>query len=110
MPENPSLNNVPVPQDLSRESGAKPIPPSVLHQLQANFGQDLSDVRVHEGHAATLMQARSFTRGNDIFFAPGEYQPHSENGSRLLAHELTHVVQQSSPTPSPSAQAAGDQE
>src|SRR4030095_4569821 len=61
---------------------------------------DLSPVRVHtDGAAATLnraVQAEAFTTGTDIFFAPGRYDPSSSAGRGLLAHELTHVVQQSS--------------
>jgi hypothetical protein len=62
------------------------------------FGRDFSDVRVHaDAHAHALagsLAARAFTLGRDIFFNEGEYAPGSERGRRLLAHELTHVVQQ----------------
>jgi predicted SprT family Zn-dependent metalloprotease len=62
--------------------------------MEAAFGQDFSNVRVHHGHEATIAGAQSFTRGNDIHFAPGLYNPHSPQGQQLLGHELTHVVQQ----------------
>jgi hypothetical protein len=62
------------------------------------MGADLSQVRVHtDANAVQLsrdLQARAFTTGPDIAFAAGEYQPGTNNGRRLLAHELTHVVQQ----------------
>jgi hypothetical protein len=56
------------------------------------------DVRVHtDDHAAALaraVEARAFTVGNDIFFGPGEYAPATRGGAELIAHEVTHVVQQ----------------
>ena len=62
------------------------------------LGDSFADVRVHaDDHAAALarsVSARAFTVGNDIFFGSGEYQPGTAAGSRLLTHELTHVVQQ----------------
>lgn len=77
-------------QNMSSQS----LPPSVKHQFETEFGQDFSDVRVHEGHQPTLVGARAYTMGNDIYFAPGNYQPHDKNGAELIGHELTHVVQQ----------------
>ena len=61
------------------------------------MGQQFDDVRVYESHSATMLGAQSYTHGRDIFFAPGHYQPHSEEGQMLVAHELTHVVQQGQP-------------
>lgn len=59
---------------------------------------DFSQVRVHTGNpaesAASHVRARAFTLGNDVVFNRGEYNPHSHEGKRILAHELTHVVQQ----------------
>jgi len=77
-------------------AAGKPLPPSLQHELEIQMGQDLSAVRVHENHAPTLMQAQAYTQGTDIHFAPGRYQPHDPAGRELLAHELTHVVQQRS--------------
>ncbi len=69
------------------------------HMSQA-FGTDFSNVRIHTGDKAVRMNqdlnARAFTYGNDIYFNSGEYAPESSSGKRLLAHELTHVVQQRS--------------
>ena len=53
--------------------------------------------------AARALNARAYTRGHDIAFAAGQYAPHSDAGKRLLAHELTHVVQQTGGTPTSSA-------
>jgi hypothetical protein len=62
------------------------------------LGDSLEDVRVHaDDHAAALadsVSARAFTTGTDVYFAKGEYSPGSSDGQQLLAHELTHVVQQ----------------
>jgi hypothetical protein len=67
--------------------------------MEARFGHDFGAVRVHADHIAGdlahQLQARAFTTGNRIFFASGEFQPDQTGGKRLLAHELTHVVQQS---------------
>lgn len=75
-----------------------PLPEAVLIDMQARFGRDLTAVRIHTGSEAAALcaevEARAFTVGNDIFFAPGEYAPQTNAGRELLAHELTHVVQQ----------------
>lgn len=66
--------------------------------MESRFGRDFSGVRVHRGSdaaaAASSLGARAFTVGSDIFFNAGEYSPHSAGGRELLAHELTHTVQQ----------------
>ncbi|MFN8488139.1 MAG: DUF4157 domain-containing protein [Caldilineaceae bacterium] len=68
-------------------------------QMGQAFGADFSRVRIHtDARADTLnqsLQARAFTTGQDIFFRQGEYNPESSPGQQLLAHELTHVLQQS---------------
>jgi Domain of unknown function (DUF4157) len=62
------------------------------------LGDPLDDVRIHtDDHADRLAEsvsARAFTTGSDVYFARGEYNPGSSDGRELLAHELTHVVQQ----------------
>jgi hypothetical protein len=78
--------------------------------FQARFGWDFGSVRLHAGrdaaNAADRLGARAFTAGRDIAFGPGEYAPGTEDGQRLLAHELAHVVQQSrgGPAPAPSGE------
>ena len=68
--------------------------------LEAHFGTDLGDVRVHTGSeaakSATSLDALAYTSGRDIYFAPGMYAPASDSGRRLLAHEVAHVVEQGS--------------
>lgn len=78
----------------------------VRNRLSPGLGDDLGDVRVHaDDHADTLarsVQARAFATGSDVFFAQGEYQPNTSSGDKLLAHELSHVVQQrGAPTTGP---------
>lgn len=74
------------------------LPSGVLSDMEQRFGADLSGVRVHVGgEAARLNQslrARAFTHGADIYFGSSSYDPSTRAGRRLLAHELTHVVQQ----------------
>jgi len=70
------------------------------------LGDSLSDVRVHTDDKADALSksvsARAFTTGNDVYFARGEYSPGTEQGAQLLAHELSHVVQQrGAPTSGP---------
>jgi outer membrane lipoprotein SlyB len=67
--------------------------------MEARFAHDFSRVRVHTddraASTATALHARAYTVENDVVFAPGAYAPGTRDGARLLAHELTHVVQQS---------------
>lgn len=85
--------------EASRGKGVS-LPETVLRDMEKQFGVDFSNVSIHDGaEAAELckqLNARAFTVGNDIYFAPGEYAPETERGRELLAHELAHVVQQSS--------------
>ena len=70
------------------------LPETVQRKMESFFGADFSDVRVHVGPQAQTIGALAFTLGSDLYFAPGQYDPHSTRGQRLLGHELTHVVQQ----------------
>lgn len=85
----------------SLRGGGDPLPATTRTFFEDRFGRDFSDVRVHAGPAADAaarsIDAEAFTLGTDIAFARGNYRPGTDAGSRLLAHELTHVVQQSGP-------------
>jgi hypothetical protein len=74
------------------------LPPAARSFFEPRLGRDLSSVRVHDdapaARAASDLRARAFTFGQDVFFGAGRFQPHTPEGSRLLAHELTHTVQQ----------------
>ena len=74
--------------------GGTPLPADVRAQMEAALGGDFAAVRVHVSSYAETIGARAFTRGPDLFFAPGAYDPTSPQGLQLLGHELTHVVQQ----------------
>lgn len=76
----------------------QPLPSSERTFFEPRFGHDFSRVRVHTGlqaaAAARAVRARAFTTGQDIVFGAGQYTSGTSTGRRLLAHELTHVVQQ----------------
>ena len=84
----------------SRLGTGTPLDTPSRNYFESRFGYDFSGVRVHTGEAASdsarAIQARAYTLGRDIVFASGQYEPASFTGKRLLAHELAHVVQQSS--------------
>ena len=77
--------------------GGAPLDASARADMESRFGHDFADVRVHTGadaaESAASMEARAYTLGRDIVFGAGEYRPHTEEGRRLLAHELAHVTQ-----------------
>ena len=78
-----------------RPAGAgQRLPEAVQAKMQALFRADFSDVRVHVGQEASSIGAVAFTFGSNVYFAHGHYNPGSPQGQRLLAHELTHVLQQ----------------
>jgi hypothetical protein len=89
-----------VEETIARSRGAgQPLDRDVRAQMESALGTDFADVRLHTDHTADALsqalQARAFTTGRDLFFRQGEYNPGSSSGRELLAHELTHVVQQS---------------
>lgn len=77
---------------------SSPLPVDTRTEMEGAFGADFSAVRVHTNSSAGALsrslKAQAFTYGNDIFFDTGNYDPDSTSGKRLLAHELTHTVQQ----------------
>jgi hypothetical protein len=70
------------------------LPAAVRAQMEARLGSDFTNVRLYEDVSATLIGANAFTRGNDIHFALDQYHPETAGGRELIAHELTHVMQQ----------------
>jgi len=83
---------------LGAARGGEPLPTCERSFFEPRLGVDLSGVRVHaDAEAARLaagLSARAFTAGREVYFGAGEYRPQSSEGRRLLAHELTHVAQQ----------------
>lgn len=81
-----------------RRGSGQSLPASTREPMEQAFGADFSKVKVHTDAQADQLnrsvQARAFTTGHDIFFRQGEHAPNTQAGQELLAHELTHVVQQ----------------
>lgn len=82
----------------SEESRGRPLPRSVRSKLEPAFGADFGSIRVHEGRRSSALndriQAQAFTTGNHVFFRDGFPDMSSSDGQHLLAHELTHTIQQ----------------
>ena len=80
--------------------GGSPLDRDTRGFMEARLGADFSNVRIHtdsKAHeSAKSVQAHAYTVGNDVVFQSGKYDPGSDSGKRMLAHELTHVVQQRS--------------
>jgi hypothetical protein len=76
--------------------GGQPLPAQVRQKMEAAFGADFRDVRVHVGPQAQALGATAFTQGTNIHFAPGHYDPDTQRGQQMLGRELAHVVQQRS--------------
>lgn len=86
--------------DVVHGGGGSPLDDGLRADMEGRMGHDFGDVRVHTGdaadHSAKSVSAHAYTVGNDIVFQRGAYDPGSSAGQTLLAHELTHVVQQRS--------------
>jgi len=84
--------------DVISSGGGQPMDGGTKQFMESRFGQDFGQVRIHTdsraAESAAAIQARAYTSGRDVVFGAGEYQPGSESGKRLLAHELVHVGQQ----------------
>ncbi|WP_334908639.1 eCIS core domain-containing protein [Nostoc sp.] len=80
------------------QGGGQPLAKNIRKPMELGFGADFSRVKVHTDTRADQLnrsiQAKAFTTGQDVFFRHGAYQPGSRGGQELIAHELTHVVQQ----------------
>lgn len=82
----------------SSMAGGSPLPGHVRGFMEPRFGADFSDVRIHTGDQAAQLSAdlgaHAFTVGNHVYFGRNQYQPDSASGKQLIAHELTHTIQQ----------------
>jgi hypothetical protein len=88
-----------VQQTLARtQGGGAPLDGMSAARFSEGLGESIADVRIHTDATADSLNdavsARAFTTGSDIYFAQGEYRPGTSDGDRLLAHELSHVIQQ----------------
>ncbi len=74
------------------------LPRDILQEMNQKFAYNFSRVKIHSGGKAAFIcnqiNAQAFTLGQHIFFNAGKYLPHTKNGKELLAHELTHIIQQ----------------
>jgi hypothetical protein len=87
----------PIVQEVLR-SGGKPLDDGTRSAMEDRFGHDFGGVRIHDdaraAQSARAVSARAYAIGRDIVFAANQYAPETPEGGTLLAHELTHVVQQ----------------
>ncbi len=85
------------------KGGGNRLSPSIRMKMEYGFGADFHNVRIHTGSTATTLNrklgAKAFTSENDIFFNSGMFDPNSLEGQKLLAHELTHTIQQGTAQP-----------
>jgi hypothetical protein len=100
--ENPASADLETGINQSRGSG-QPLAPHLQAQMGQAMGANFSGVRVHTSTISDQLNrsidARAFTTGQDVFFRQGEYQPSSRTGQQLIAHELTHTIQQGGSPP-----------
>ncbi len=84
-----------------KRGGGQPLSNDVRGYMEPRFNADFSEVRVHSDQESAALSnqlsARAFTHQNNIFFSRDQYQPGSSEGKKLLAHELTHTIQQGNP-------------
>lgn len=82
----------------SSKGGGSPLSGKIKTEMESGIGADFSNVRIHNDSTAVQMNqqlgAQAFATGNNIYFNEGKYNPNSQSGKHLLAHELTHTVQQ----------------
>jgi hypothetical protein len=101
-------DTVPASVDQVLASPGRPLDPALQQDMEHRFGHDFSQVRVHSSLAAKQsareVNAKAYTVGHHVVFGEGHYSPGTHEGRRLIAHELTHVVQQSD-NPLPPSQA-----
>ncbi|MGS0755735.1 eCIS core domain-containing protein, partial [Roseateles sp. GG27B] len=97
----PATSNIPAALGVG-SSGGQPLPRLLRRDMEPRFQADFSNVRVHTGDAAASasrrLNAAAFTSGRDVFFGRGRFQPDAPAGRELIAHELTHTVQQGAAT------------
>src|SRR5690606_3356853 len=97
-PEDPDAESNELENQIASSANGHSLPGNTRQFMEEQFQADFSRVRVHTGSRASEMnqklQARAFTHKNDIYFGHGQYDPVSKEGQHLLAHELTHTVQQ----------------
>jgi hypothetical protein len=99
LPTRPAASHSPTALfQQARANHGTPLDAAAARLMESRFGASFGAVRIHNDQRASAfaraLDARAVTRGQDIYFAAGAYQPTSQQGQRLLAHELTHTIQQ----------------
>lgn len=93
----------------SSKGSGSPLSNDTRQTMESRFGADFGGVRIHTGSSAESLSAgisaQAFTHGNDIYFNSGKFSPNSATGGHLLAHELTHTIQQGASQPRADAKA-----
>lgn len=97
--DSPNFASDDIQSKISQSKGnGQSLAPVLQQELGTKMGADFSGINVHLGGPSVQMtkelNAKAFTVGNDIHFGQGQYQPHTQEGKKLLAHELTHTIQQ----------------
>lgn len=107
-----SMDTAPDSVDSVLAGSSRPLESGLRNGMEQRFGYDFSNVRVHTGgiaeQSADDVKARAYTVGRNVVFGAGQYQPTTHRGQRLIAHELTHVIQQSGPMATLSATIPGE--
>ena len=106
-PGAPRREQVDAPSSNGGVGSGGSLPDPVRSKMERAFNADFSGVTVRESSEASNLGAYAFTRGTELFFAPGQYDPVSQRGQSLIGHELAHVVQQSEGRVAPTVQAKG---
>jgi Domain of unknown function (DUF4157) len=92
------IDAAPTSVDRVLSSAGRPLEPAIQQEMGQSFGHDFSRVRVHTSAQAEQssrdVNANAYTVGHKVVFGLGQFAPRTQTGRRLLAHELTHVVQQ----------------
>jgi len=100
---NTPTTNSNIEGKLRKGSGGSKMDSTTQTEMESGFGADFSNVNIHnDSEAAQMSQgigAQAFTHGNDVYFNKGKYDPESKEGKHLLAHELTHTIQQGAAAP-----------
>jgi hypothetical protein len=97
--KNQTSTNLGPNKPLAGSTSGQVLPVELRKEMEEKLGHDFENVRVHTDHYSNKFSrelgTQAFARGSDLYFAPGFYQPHTNRGKKIIAHELTHVVQQS---------------
>ncbi|MDH7444132.1 eCIS core domain-containing protein [Aquimarina sp. 2201CG14-23] len=95
--KNPN-NSGSIESKLNNSTGGRKLSGNTKNEMESGFGADFSQVNIHTDSNAVQMSqelgAQAFTHGNNVYFNEGKYNPSSKEGKHLLAHELTHTIQQ----------------